>query len=290
MEGHEAFLAVMKSGSLSGAARQLGLAQPTVRRRLERLEHALGTPLFVRPPRGLVPTAAAERGLPHALAVEASARAFERTAAGAEKTPRGVLRVSASEVVAAEVLPPVVAALGRTHPGLVVELQATDATVDLLRRDADVAVRMLRPTQAALVTKRAATIPVGLHASPEYLAHHGHPQDADALRHHRFVGADRRPGLREAMLVFGVDLPPRAFVFRSDSDLVQLAAVRAGVGIGACQVPCGARDRGLVAVLPSLVVPLEAWVVTHEDLRRVPRVRVVFEALVAGLASYAAEV
>lgn len=281
------FLAVMRGGSLSAASRALGLAQPTVRRQVEALEEALGVVLFTRAPNGLVPTEVAHATLPYAEQMAATARAMVRAVSGAPGEDRGTVRVTTSEVVGAEVMPAILAALARAHPHLQIELVLSNRSQDLLRRDADVAVRMVAPTQRALVAKRACTIPLGLFATEGYLAERGAPARLAQLREHVLIGGDRERGLIDALGAAGLAMAPRDFTLRTDSDLAALAAVRAGLGIGICQVPLAARPPALRRVLPALGFTLDAWVVMHEDLRSVRRVRTVFAHLVTHLAAYA---
>ncbi len=283
----ETFLAVMHTGSLSGAARALAVAQPTVRRRVEALEASLGTVLFTRATNGLVPTDAAHTTLPHAEAMASSARALVRAASGPNDAVRGTVRVTASEVLGLEVIPGTLGPLRDAWPELQLELSLSNRLEDLLRRDADVAVRMTAPTQSSLVARRVGIIPVGLYAHVDYLARHPAPSTpARLLKGHALVGADRDRGQIEALAHLGVTATPRDFAVRTDSDGAQLQAVRAGLGIGVCQVPLAKRYAELRRVLPRVAIPLPTWVVMHEDQRSVRRVRVVFEHLVAALRSY----
>jgi len=284
-----AFLAVMRTGSLSAAARALDVAQPTVRRQIEQLETDLGVVLFTRAPNGLVPTDLAITTLPYAEAIAASARALVRSVSSPTDADRGTVRVTCSEIIGAEVLPPIVAALLVAHPRLQIELAVTDRTEDLLRRDADVAVRMVEPTQAGLVRRCAGSIELGLFATKAYLAAHAAPTSpAGLVPDHALVGGDRSRATIDALAAAGLSTTPRDYAFRSDSDVAKLSAVRAGLGIGACQVPLSRRPVLLVRVLPDLAFHLDAWVVMHEDLRAVTRVRLVFDHLVAALGAYAA--
>jgi DNA-binding transcriptional LysR family regulator len=286
-ETQRAFLAVLREGSLSGAARVLGLAQPTVRRRIERLEAAIGAPLFVRAPNGLVPTERADALMGHAEAMALAADAFHRSASADVGAIAGVVRISASEIVAVEILPPILQPLLAAHPALAVELSANNRNEDLLRREADVAVRMIAPQQDALVARRIGSITVGLYAHADYLAACGTPYSLDDAAGHALIGPARSDPALRVLREKGM-LPPQDFTFRSDSDLAQLAAVRAGLGIGVCHVPLARRDPALVHVLPDIfALLLETWVVTHEDLRSVARVRAVFDTLVEGLTRYA---
>jgi len=285
-ETQRAFLAVLREGSLSGAARALGLAQPTVRRRIERLEADIGAPLFVRAPNGLVPTDRADALMGHAEAMALAAEAFHRSASADVGAIAGVVRISASEIVAVEILPPILQPLLTAHPGLAVELSANNRNEDLLRREADIAVRMVAPQQDALVARRIGSIMIGLYAHADYLAVRGIPRSLGALADHALIGPARNDPAVRVLREQGM-LPTQDFMIRCDSDLAQLAAVRAGLGIGVCHVQLAHRDSALVHLLPDIfALPLETWVVTHEDLRSVARVRAVFDTLVEGLARY----
>jgi len=284
-EQQRAFLAVLETGSLSGAARRLNLAQPTVRTRIFALEATLGTPLFTRSPGGLTPTERGRALHEHARAMAIASDAFVRTASAGPDEVAGTVRVTASEVIAVEALPPILAELARQHPRLVIELSPSNRNEDVLRREADVAVRMVPPQQEALLARRIGAVPLGVHAHPNYLAERTLPTSMADLSGHRLIGPESdSPTLRAVQAAgFAVELGDLAF--RSDSDHAQLAAIRAGLGIGICQVPIGTRD-GLVRLLPDFRFELETWVVCHEDLRGLARVRAVFDALVSGLQAY----
>jgi DNA-binding transcriptional LysR family regulator len=283
---YRSFLEVLRTGSLSAAARSLRLTQPTVGRHIASLEqHLGGPPLFTRSRSGLLPTETAIELRPHAETIAAAAAALLRAASAGETALGGVVRLSASEVIGAEVLPPLVRDFRERHPGVVVELSLSNQAADLLRRDADIAVRMVRPTQKALVAKRIGKTAVGLHASRAYVEAHGMPRQIAELERHPLIGFDRAPSLSRPL-----DLPPvfarERFAFRCDSDLGQLAAIRAGLGIGACQYGV-ALDPPLVSILPdALRLELEMWVVMHEVLRTTARVKLMFDHLVAGLTQY----
>lgn len=285
-ERQRAFLAVLREGSLSAAARALSVAQPTVRRRIEELEAALGVPLFTRSAGGLQPTEAAHGLREHVEAMAHAADAFLRAGSAGAQEVAGTVRVSASDVIAVEVLPAILAALRRLHPALVFELSPSNRNEDLLRREADIAIRMVRPTQNALVARRIGAVPLGLHARADYLALVGMPASLDAVRKLGLIGVEHdTPVLRDLQARYAIGRED--FTFRSDSDLAQLAAIRAGIGIGVCQVPLAARDPALVRVLPdAFEMALETWVVMHEDMRGVARIRATFDHLADGLTSY----
>lgn len=284
---YEAFLAVMRTGSLSGAARDLGVAQPTVRRQVEQLEAQLGVVLFTRVPNGLQPTDLAAAMLPYTESLAATTRALVRSISGPTGADRGTVRISCSEIMGVEVLPPMLAALQRERPHLQVELAVTNRTEDLLRRDADLAVRMVEPTQDGLLRRRAGRIELGLFATASYLAAHPPPATLAELRHdHALIGSDRSSLTIAALAHAGLPTTPRDYALRSDSDVAQLACVRAGLGIGVCQVLLSRAPVPLVRVLPTLSFHLDAWVVMHEDLRAMSRMRLVFDHLVAGLSAH----
>ncbi|MEZ4372748.1 MAG: LysR family transcriptional regulator [Polyangiaceae bacterium] len=284
-----AFLAVMQQGSLSAAARALGVAQPTVRRQLERLEAELGVVLFTRSPNGLTPTELAFSTLPYAESMASMARALVRATSAPDVEERGTVRVGASEVIGAEVLPSILAELITRHPKLQVELALSNKNEDLLRRGVDVAVRMVRPTQEGLLAKRVGKVEIGFFATPTYLALRPAPkQISELLDGHLLVGPDRDQSFVEALRQSGIDVHPRNFAVRTDNQLAQLAAVRAGLGVGVCQAPLAKRAPALQRVLPQVTFHLELWVVTHEDLRGSLRVRTVFDHLVRSLAMYLA--
>ena len=282
-----AFLAVMRTGSLSAASRALGVAQPTVRRQIENLEAVLGVVLFTRSQAGLVATETAIATLPYAESMASAAEAFVRSVSAPSDAEHGTVRVTCSEVVGFAVLPPILANLGRAHPRLQIELSLSNANEDLLRRDADVAVRMAQPTQNALVAKRAGTVQLGVFATEAYLAEHPAPRSVADLRGHALIGKDRDPSFYAALAAAGVSLKRKDFALRTDSDPAYLAAIRAGIGIGMCQVPLAIGPPRLRRLLPKVVAELPIWVVTHEDLRGSRRVSIVFDHLVRALTAYA---
>ena len=284
---YRTFLAVLRDGSLSAAARTLGLTQPTVGRQVEALEQALGLALFTRSLHGLAPTEAATELRPHAEALEASSDALLRAASGRGQDWRGTVRVTASEIIGGEVLPAIIGKLQDAHPGLVIELVLSNRVEDLLRRDADIAVRMVRPTQGPLVARHIGQVRLGLFAHRDYLRRHGTPKTMEQLSQHRMIGYDRETAFTRDVRARGVPLNRDMFSLRIDNDLAALAAMRAACGIGVCQIPLAARKPALVPVLPeSFKFPLEIWIAMHSDLRSNRRCRVVFDALAAGLTGY----
>lgn len=284
---YRTFLAVVEEGSLSGAARRLALTQPTIARHIEALEDGVGFELFVRSPRGLSPTEAALELKPYAEAMSATAGAMLRAASGQGSAVRGTVRITASEIVGAEVLPPILTTLREAHPELEIELVLSNTVQNLLRRDADIAVRMVEPQHEALIVRRIGSVSLGLHAHEQYLQRAGVPRSLDVLKEHSLIGFDRETPEIRAMRQRVTGLEHVHFALRADSDIAQLMAIRAGFGIGICQVALAKRDPGLRRVLASeLQLKLGVWVAMHEDLRSSPRCRAVFDGLVAGLQAY----
>jgi DNA-binding transcriptional LysR family regulator len=283
---YRTLLAVLAEGSLSGAARTLGLTQPTVGRHIEALEADLGAPLFTRSVGGLAPTDAALALRPHAETMAAAAEALVRTASGDAEAVRGVIRVTASDVVGVEVLPPMLAGFHEAHPEVVIELTLSNRQEDLLRREADIAVRMVRPTQGALLARRVGSVRLGLYAHRRYLEAHGTPRginDPGAAA----IGFDRDTQMLRSLRESQIRVDREGFALRTDNDLAQIAALRAGFGVGACQGPIARRDPNLVPVLEDAFrYEMEFWVAMHEDLKTSRRMRLMFDWLVEGLGEY----
>jgi DNA-binding transcriptional LysR family regulator len=286
-EWYRTFLKVLETGSLSAAGRAMGLTQPTVGRHIDNLETALGLKLFIRSFDGFAPTDAALELKPYAASVAATTAALRRVASSHGSGVRGTVRLTASEIISVEVLPPILAALRNEHPALTIELVMSNKADDLLHREADIAVRMFRPVQEALVAKRVGGIEVGLHAHKRYLTAHGTPKSIAALSDHALVGYDYESAYVRRFQEQFPWFSRAALAFRADSDLAQLAAIRAGLGIGICQSALAAKDKALVRLLPTqFSIMMDTWVAMHEDLRQSPRCAATFAALVAGLSAY----
>ncbi|MEO6104143.1 MAG: LysR family transcriptional regulator [Pseudoxanthomonas sp.] len=281
---YRSFLAVLEASSLSGAARALGTTQPTIGRHVAALEKSLSLTLFTRSQAGLTPTDSAHELKGYAEAMRSNAAALRRAAESQGEGIRGTVRIAASEVIGIEVLPPLVAKLQEAHPLLKIELLLSNRLQDLLRREADIAVRMTQPKQDQLVARRVGAVELGLYAHQDYLQKKGWPSTLADLRSHALIGFDEEtPFLRDARKLLPV-WERDAFSLRADSDVAQLALIRAGAGIGICQVAIAMRSTMLQRVLPDQVsIPLDTWLTMHEDLRNSSRCKVVFDALVHGL-------
>lgn len=286
-ELYRSYLGVLEEGSLSGAARAMGIAQPTVGRHIDALEKALGVALFTRSQTGLLPTDAALALQPFAQAMSTSAAALKRAAESQGSGIKGTVRITASEVMGVEVLPPIIAQLQSAYPDLKVELVLSNRVQDLLQREADIAVRMTQPKQEQLIARRVGQVDLGFHAHRAYLERRGTPQTLDELAQHALIGFDEETAFVRAARKGFTQWQRDNFALRTDSDVAQLALIRAGCGIGICQNALAARDPQLVHLLPdSLTLGLETWLTMHEDLRNTPRCKVAFDALLQGLQAY----
>jgi DNA-binding transcriptional LysR family regulator len=281
----ETFVRVAESGSLTAAARRLGLSQPTASRYVQALEEQIGAKLFVRHSRGLGLTERGSELFRTARALDESVQEVFRKAAGLREVPRGTVRVSVNEPIGVEVLPPCFASLRYAYPEISLELVIDNAVANLSRREADVAIRMFRPDQLDLIAKRVGTVEIGLFGSRTYIQEHGQPDGLVDARAHTLIGSDRDASWLRAISALG--LAPSDFAFRTDSLVAQIQAVLAGVGIGVLHLGIARKYSTLVRVLPDVAFePLETWVVMHGDLRGNPPVRVVFDELCRFLQGY----
>ena len=276
------FLAVAETGSLSAAARALGLTQPTLGRHIADLETSLGTPLFTRMARGLQPTEAALSLLPAAQDMRDAAARLALLAAGRQESLSGTVRLTASRVVSHFLLPPMLARLRRTEPGIEIELVPSDTSENLLFREADIALRMYRPTQEGVVTRHLTDLHMGLYAAPAYLDRKGRPSTLEELQGHDVIGFDRSDLMARMMASLGLSIPASAFAVRTDDQVVYWNLVRAGCGIGGGQRLIGDADPGVERVAAFLPLPvLPVWLTAPEALRQNARVRRVMEHLAA---------
>lgn len=280
------FLAVIERGSLLGAARALGSSQPTVGRHVAQLEHELGVALFERTGRRLVATRAAHAIAGHAAAMGRSADSIGRALASASAKLEGVVRISASQVAAHCLLPHLVARLQRAEPGIEIEIVATNAISNLLRREADIAVRMVRPAQASLVARRICAIEIGTYAAESYLERRGTPRSPAELLTHDLVGFDTDETIVRGFARLGQAIGRARFRVRSDDHLVAWRAVCAGAGIGFGAVYVAHGEPGIRRLLPDLALPpLTMWLAVHREIRASAIIRRTFDFLATELAS-----
>ncbi|MDO9572115.1 MAG: LysR family transcriptional regulator [Hydrogenophaga sp.] len=279
-----AFLAAYEHGSLMAAARQLGSSQPTMGRHIAELEAQLGTVLFERTGRGLAPTAAGQRLAEAARAMETGAHALLRSVSDTRTALRGTVRLSASQPVACVLLPPILARMRRLLPEIAVELVASNAVSNLLRREADIAVRMVRPEQGALVAQRVGSVGIGVCAHRDYLRRRGTPAQPADLLQHDLVGNDRHDDIAKGFAAMGHSVPNERFVLRTDDLMAYWAAVRAGMGIGFVADYLSRQDPDVLPLLPQLrIPPLPVWLVVHSEIRGNAPIRAVYDVLAAEL-------
>ncbi len=281
------FRAVLQEGGLSQAARKLNLSQPSVGRHIDGLESMLGGVLFTRSRMGMTPTALALQLAPHAEAMANAAATLSRAAASGQVEARGPIRLTASEIMAQEVLPPMLTAFTEDHPAIELEVVASNAPLDLLTREADMAVRMVRPQQNAIVARKVGAMQINLYAHQRYLARHGTPQTLEDLRQHRLIGYDRDPLIQRHLAGSGIKITSEMFRYRSDSETAQLAMLRAGYGIGGAQTPLAQRNPDLVAIVPDIIsLELEVWIAMHERLKNSLSMRLLSDHLARELSAY----
>ncbi|MFM2120069.1 MAG: hypothetical protein RL722_1537 [Pseudomonadota bacterium] len=275
------FLAVLDAGSLMGAARRSGALQPTLSRHISELETQLGAPLFERTGRGVTPTAMALAIADAARRMQDGADDLARALAAQRGSSRvGTVRISTSDVAASYLLPPVLVALQQSEPGIQVELVATNALSNLLRREADIAVRMARPAQASLLARKLADIPLVACAHETYLARAGTPeQPADLLRH-RLIGYDREDTLIRGFAALGVTITREQFALRCDDQLAFGRLIAAGAGIGFAAAYNLAHWPGVRPLLPMLAIPpLPCWLAVHREIQASRVIRRVYDFL-----------
>ncbi|MDO8386937.1 MAG: LysR family transcriptional regulator [Polaromonas sp.] len=278
------FLAALDAGSLLGAARALSSTQPTLGRHIAELEAQLGVLLFERTGRGLLPTPTALQLAAAARAMDSAAHELSRSVSGLEPDISGTVRITASQPVACYLLPPILARMRQALPEVQVELVSSNAVSNLLRREADIALRMVQPDQASLVVKRIARVTLGAYAHRDYLRRRGTPRQVQDLLAHELVGSDRDETILRGMTGFGLPVTRASFAFRCDDLVAHWQAVRAGLGIGFIADYLAATDKDVVAVLPMLKVPaIPVWLTVHREIRTSRRIRAVYDFIAQAL-------
>jgi DNA-binding transcriptional LysR family regulator len=280
----QAFLTVAERGSLSAAARVLGSSQPTLGRQIRAMEEQLGAELFQRHERGVSLTQTGMALIPSARAMRDALHQIELRAVGQAATLEGTVRIAASVVVATHHLPRIIADIRVREPQIAIELDASDEPSNLHYREADIAIRMFRPTQLDLVTQHLGDLELGAFVARSYVARRGLPERMEDLLQHDVVGMDKSSRLLDGFALAGQRVDREWFKTRSDDPTAYWELVRAGCGIGFAQRSIGRRDPELVELPLDFQLPrLPVWLTVHETLRHVPRVRRVWELLAAGL-------
>lgn len=280
----QAFLAVAETGSLSAAARALGASQPTLGRQIRQIETDLRLTLFTRQPRGLTLTDAGQSLLGPASRMRAAMNDIALTAAGKQDQLAGSVRITASEIVAHYILPPIIAHIRQEEPLISVDLVSSDSSENLLFREADIAVRMYRSEQLDIITRHLGDLEIGVYAANSYLARVGHPKTLTDLLSYDLIGFDRNERILRGMHELGWEATRDMFQTRTDAQATYWELVRAGCGIGFMQAKIGDAEPLVTRLNLGLVIePLPIWLATHQGLRQTPRIRRVWDMLADGL-------
>ena len=281
------FAAVVEHGSLSGAARALHVSQPTVGRHIELLESQLGISLFERSLSGLKPNSTALRLVGPINDARRALAEAHMMAEGAQDEAGGTVRITASAMISNYVLPEMLVSIRALYPRIAIETVPSDSAENLLMREADIAIRMFRPTQLELVTRHLGDIPIVPAAHERYLARRGRPTSLDQLWEHDVIGFDRSDAIIAHARRLGFAVTRDNFPIRSDDQAHVWELMRAGLGVGFGQENLLRRTPGMV-VLPFDVhiPPLPVWLTTHKELFTSHRIRVIYDAIAKGLSAY----
>jgi DNA-binding transcriptional LysR family regulator len=279
-----AFLVTAEEGSLSAAARALGLTQPTLSRQVAGLEEALGVVLFERTSRALLLTQAGVELLAHFRTMGDAANSISLSARGQSEAVTGHVLISATNLMATHILPPVLKVLSKTAPDLQIEIIASNELSDLRRREADIAIRHSRPQDETLFAKRLRDTEAHLFASKKYLDEVGRPKTRADLERLKFVGFDQPEQRLGLMTSRGVNLTTANFNFSTSSATLSLELIRQGFGIGILPVDIGETYPELENPYPNFEpMHIETWLVAHRELKTNLRIRVVFDLLAKGI-------
>ena len=280
----KSFLAVLDAGSLMGAARRLGAQQPTLSRHVAELEAQLGASLFERTGRGVTPTAAALAIAEAARRMQDGADALGQTLARQREATGGTVRITTSAVAAVWLMPQVLAELAAAEPGIQIELVASNTLSNLLRREADIAVRMVRPAQGSLVARKLADVAIVAAAHDSYLARAGTPRRPEDLLQHRLIGYDTDDVVLRGFAALGFPAAREQFALRTDDQVAYGRLVAAGAGIGFVAAYNLRHWPGVRPLLPMLKLPsLPCWLAVHREIRGNRVVRTVYDFLAEAL-------
>ncbi len=279
-----AFLITAEEGSLSAAARALGMAQPTLGRQVSALEDELGVILFQRTGRGLTLTQSGLELMDHVRAMGDAATRVSMAASGQSQSVAGTVSISASEVTSAFVLPGIVTRLRQAHPGITIEVIATNSLSDLRRREADIAIRSVQPTDPDLIARKLKSGTAELFAAKSYLDRIGHPSCSAELTKAEFVGFDDNAPFLDGLNALGLTLTPDSFQVMSGTHLVQWEMVKQGAGVGVMMSRVGNAEPLVERAAPWLpAFDFDVWLVAHRELNTSRRIRLVFDWLVEEL-------
>lgn len=279
-----AFLVTAEHGSLSAAARALGMTQPTLGRQVDALERELGVALFERAGRGLVLTPGGRDLLVHVQKMGEAATQFGLAAGGQSRTLEGIVTISASDTYSALLLPDIIVKIRTMLPRIGVEIVATNQLSDLKRREADIALRNVRPEDPTLIARKVGDRFGRLYATPDYLASIGNPRMPNQFSNAAFISFEDRAAMVKLLVSMGFPVSDQNIAVASDSHVAQWACVCAGLGIGVMDDKIGDQDSRVVRAAPDLdPVPFPIWLVAHRELSTSSRVRAVFDILAEAL-------
>ena len=270
------FLAVAKTGSFSAAATQLNTKQTTVGRRIQALERRLGAKLFDRHRHGMEVTPAARGVLVQAESMMSNATSIERHLAGLDREMAGIVRIAATEGIAANWLVARLGQLRGTHPDIVVQVIASDQVLDLATRQADLAIRFFRPTSNQLVAARVGQVNFSIFAAPSYIERYGLPQKTDELREHHIVDHTTLHSLTAMKPWSEMVERSTSVVLRTNSSYAAVEAVKAGYGISVFP-DYVTKSSNLVPAPIDLRIVRDIWLVSHEETNKGARIRTVID-------------
>jgi len=282
----KSFLAVLDMGTLSAAAKTLDISQPTLTRHINELEGSLGILLFERGRNGATPTSGAMVIADHAREINVANQALRLSATGKSEELHGTIRITASQIVATYLLPNILAKFLNTAPEISVELVATDRVENLNERDADIAIRMVRPEKSDLIARKVNEIGLGVYASTDYLKQRPSVNTPADLDHHRVIGYDNDERIIAGMAEVGIYIDRNYFRFRCDDQVTCWQALCEGVGVGFAPNYLAAKNSSLVHIAENISIPpLPVWIVTHKQIKTNRRIRMVFDFLATQLSS-----
>lgn len=283
----KSFAYVVKEGSLSAASRALNSTQPTIGRHIATLEDQVGFPLFTRSRDGLEPTEEALDLYPDVEAMLIRFDSFVRKLEGEKDDESGTVRIATSEVMGIEVLPDMLKKFHKAHPKIKIELSLSNKNENLLKRDADLAIRLNKPVQEALLAKFVGNVPIHFYAHKDYLKTYGTPKKLHELKDHVIIGPDREQVFLSSLEKVGININREDCDFRLDNQVGQIELLRKGLGIGVMQKPLAKRSSALVPILEKeFQFQMPVWAVMHEDLKTNARVRLLFNFLVNEFQKY----
>lgn len=278
-----AFLVTAEEGSLVAAARSLGMTQPTLGRQVAALESEIGFDLFIRRGRGLELTPNGIKLLEHVRLMGDAANQFSLSASGKSDVLKGDVSITASELLSTFMLPPMIKSLREQEPGIEIEIYSTNEQRDLSRREADIAIRSVRPTQPGLIAKKLCSVQGHLYAAKSYLQKLESPPSIAELNKANFIDSEKSGRLMTLLNSQGFNLTKQNFPIISNSHIVQWELVKQGMAITATVEEIGDNEplveRVVISELP--LITMDLWLVTHNELRTSRRIRRVFDFLVS---------